>query len=408
MDLSYGAEYEDFREEVRAFLAANWAEQVADDGVPEEERIKQFRAKAVAAGYLSRAIPRKYGGSEQALDLIKNAVISEEFRWAGAPEDPSDLGYALLLPTLLECGEEWQKEKFIPPTLRGEIRWCQGYSEPGAGSDLASLQTRAELMGDEWVINGQKIWTSTAEHADYMFGLIRTEPDQSKHAGISYLLIDMHQPGVEVRPLKQMTGNDGFNEVFLTDARTPRDWIVGKRGEGWKVSRATLKHERSGLRDIGDATTMLAPLVALAKNSVKDGRPALEHPEVRQKLAEIEGTMLASAYSLYHRASRSLKGENPGRIQLMAKLIRTDIYQDVTKLAIELVGDDALLMGAADEGISLGFLPPEHPSESGEWVAGFMGSLGGVSAGGSSNIQRNVIAEHGLGLPRDLAAQRSK
>ena len=153
---------------------------------------------------------------------------------------------------------------------------------------------------------------------------------------------------------------------------------------------------------------MLAPLVSLVQSSVKEGRPAIEHPEVRQKLAEIEGAMQASACSLRYRASKVLKGGDPGRIALMAKLIRTDIYQDVVELAIELVGDDALLIGDADEGISLGFLPPEHPRESGEWVAGFMGSLGGVSAGGSSNIQRNVIAEHGLGLPRDLAAQRSK
>ena len=153
---------------------------------------------------------------------------------------------------------------------------------------------------------------------------------------------------------------------------------------------------------------MLAPLVALVKNSTKEGRPAIEHPEVRQKLAEIEGSMRASAYSLYYRSDKILKGENPGRIALMAKLIRTDIYQEVVRLAIDLVGDDALLMGSANESISLGFVPPNHPTETAEWVSGFMGSLGGVSAGGGTNIQRNLIAEHGLGLPRDLAAQRSK
>jgi alkylation response protein AidB-like acyl-CoA dehydrogenase len=407
MDLSYGAEYEAFGDEVRAFVEANW-KPGADERTPEAEQIAEFRMKAIAAGYLARSIPKQYGGSGQELDLIKNAVISEEFRKAGAPEDPADLGFGLLVPTLLEVGEEWQKEKFIPPTVRGEIRWCQGYSEPGAGSDLASLQTRGELVGDEWVINGQKIWTSTAEVCDYIFCLVRTEPDQAKHAGISYLLVDMHQPGVEVRPLKQMTGNLGFNEVFFTDAKTPKDWIVGERGGGWRVTRATLKHERSGLRDIGDATAMLEPLVTLAKTRTKDGRPAIEQPEVRQKIAELEGAMLANAYALRFRASKVLKGQDPGRIALMAKLNRTDSYQEVVKLAIDLVGDDALLLGAAEEAVSLGFEAPTCPAESDEWVSGFMGSLGFVSAGGTSNIQRNLIAEHGLGLPRDSAAQRSK
>jgi len=409
MDLSLGAEYDAFREEVRGFLKENWPPRGPDETLSETEQVGRFRAKAIDAGYLARSIPKKYGGSGQPLDLVKSAAIEDAFRSAGAPEDPADLGYALLIPTLLECGEEWQKEKFIPPTVRGEIRWCQGYSEPGAGSDLASVQTRGEVVGDEWVINGQKIWTSTAEVADYIFCLVRTEPEQAKHAGISYLLIDMHQPGIEVRPLKQMTGLTGFNEVFFTDAKTPKDWIIGERGGGWKVSRSTLKHERSGLRDIGDATAMLEPLVSLVKNSTKDGRPAIEHPEVRQKLAELEGSMLASAYSLQYRASKVLKGENPGRIALMAKLIRTDSYQEVVKLALDLVGDDALLMGGAQsEAISMGFEPPDRPTESAEWVAGFMGSLGFVSAGGTSNVQRNLIAEHGLGLPRDLAAQRSK
>ena len=164
---------------------------------------------------------------------------------------PRGIGTMMLVPTLLERGEEWQKEKWVGPTILGEVVWCQGYSEPGSGSDLASLKTRGVLDGDEWVINGQKIWTSGAHRADYMFCLVRTEPEAQKHAGISYLLIDMKQPGIDVRPLKQMTGTAEFNEVFLNDVRTPKDWIVGKRGEGWLVSRTTLKHERNS---IGDAS----------------------------------------------------------------------------------------------------------------------------------------------------------
>jgi len=406
LDTGYGEQYEAFRKEVKAFLAENWSPQDKNAEASKSEQKREFCAKAIDAGYLLRSIPRKYGGSEQELDVTKNTVISEEFSKAKAPRNPRDIGFSLLVPTLLECGENWLKEKFVPPTVSGEIRWCQGYSEPGAGSDLASVQTRAELDGDEWVINGQKIWTSTDKNADYMFALVRTEPDLRKHDGISYLLINMNQPGIDVRPLKQMTGNAGFSEVFLTDARTPKDWIVGKRGEGWKISRTTLKHERSAVR--GNATAMLGPLVALVKNSTIDGRPALEHPLVRQKLAEIEGSMLASECALHYRGTKALKGENPGRIALMSKLIGTDIFQEVVKLAIDVVGDDALLAGRALEGVSLGFQLPRNPAETAEWVSGFMGSLGAVSAGGSSNIQRNVIAERGLGLPRDAAAHGSK
>ena len=403
MDLSYGEEYEEFRRDVRAFLAENWPPKGKEGELSRQEQADRFRDKAVDAGYLARSVPRKYGGSEQEADAGKASVIGEEFRRARAPGDPVGLGVGLLVPTLLERGEEWQKEKFVRPTIRGHIRWCQGYSEPGSGSDLASLQTRGELVGDEWVINGQKIWTSGAQVADYCFCLVRTEPDQPKHAGISYVLIDMHQPGVEVRPLKQMTGNSGFNQVFFTDAKTPKDWIVGKRGEGWLVSRTTLKHERSGLLNVGQATGQLPALVKLARSTRRNGRPAIEDPEIRQKLVEIEGYMKANEYTLYYRATKNLKGQDPGRIQLMAKLIRTEIGQEVAKLAMELIGDEGLLAGTGGEMFGVA-----APNDNRGWVTSYMGSLGGAIAAGSSNIQRNIIGERGLGLPRDWAAERSK
>ena len=404
MRLAFDEEHEAFRTEVREFLSKNWT--MAERGEQAGDAdVLRFRRAAIEAGYLARSVPRKYGGSEQALDPIRGAVIAEEFRKAGAPEDPGNLGVALLVPTLLECGEEWQKEKFVAPTMRGEMLWCQGYSEPGAGSDLASLRTRGQLAGDEWVINGQKIWTSMADTADYMFALVRTEPDRPKHAGISYLLLDMRQPGVEVRPLKMMNGLSAFNEVFLTDARTPKDWIVGERGEGWKVSRTTLKHERSGLFLLNEAMDLLDPLVELARTRQRNGQPAIQDPEIRQKLAEIEGSMLANAYSLFYRATKGLKGQNPGRIQLMEKLIRTDINQEIVKLALDLLGDDGLVESAGDEYKMFGSAAPDGPRE---WIGFFMGSLAATIAAGASNIQRNLIAEHGLGLPRDLAARRSR
>ena len=226
MDLGYSEEYETLRTEVRSFLAANWppSDEAAQQG--QRKRMVEFRRKAIAVGYLGRAYPKKYGGSEQPADVLKASVISEEFGRARAPMDRA----GIISPTILAHGAEWQKEKFIGPTLLGEIIWCQGYSEPGSGSDLASVQTRGELVGDEWVINGQKIWTSGAQGADFIFCLTRTEPDAPKHAGISYLLIDMKQPGIEVRPLKQITGASGFNQVFFTDAKTPRQ--RSSRGPG--------------------------------------------------------------------------------------------------------------------------------------------------------------------------------
>jgi alkylation response protein AidB-like acyl-CoA dehydrogenase len=309
----------------------------------------------------------------------------------------------MLVPTLLERGSEWQKERFVPGTLLGEITWCQGYSEPGSGSDLASLKTRAELDGDEWVINGQKIWTSGAQQADFMFCLARTEPDAPKHAGISYLLIDMKQPGMDVRPLKQMTGSADFNEVFLSDVRTPADWIVGKRGEGWLVSRTTLKHERNSIGNAAMAEAMFGGLLRLAKEKTRGGRPAIEDPAIRARLGVIEGYVQAHKYSGFRQLTASLRGENVGILQLMNKLHSTNIGQEVAKLAFDLLEDEALLdPSAGDRGLG------RAPRSAAGWVAQYMSSLGVAIAGGTANIQRNVIAERGLGLPRDHWAQQSK
>src|SRR5512134_449093 len=333
MDLSYGKEYEDFRAEVREFLARNWPPKGADADLPKEEGRRRFRARATEQGYLNRAIPKRYGGSEQEPDEIKATIIREEFRRVHAPGDVTGIGTMMLVPTLLEKGEEWQKERFVPPTVRGEIVWCQGYSEPGSGSDLASLKTRAELVGDEWVVNGQKIWTTQAHEADYMFCLARTEPDASKHAGISYLLIPMKQPGVEVRPLRQMTGGADFNQVFLTDARTPKEWIVGRRGEGWQVSRATLKHERNSIGAAAQTNALFQGLVHLARTTRRNGRPALEDPAIRDRLVSIEGYVRAHEYSSYVQLTRDSRGEAPGILQLMSKLNSTNIGSEVARLA---------------------------------------------------------------------------
>ena len=399
MNLDYGKEYEDFREEVQGFLSSNWP---PAEGGNREEQGQAFRTAAIEGGYLARNIPKQYGGSEQTPDPIRARIIREEFGRAHAPGDPRGIGTMMLVPTLLEKGAEWQKEKWVPSTIRGDVTWCQGYSEPGSGSDLASLKTRGELVGDEWVINGQKIWTSGAQHADYMFCLCRTEPDQPKHAGISYLLIDMKQPGIDVRPLRMMSGTAEFNEVFLTDVKTPKDWIVGKRGEGWLVSRATLKHERDSIGSAAQTTAIFKGLVGLAKTQMKNGKPAIEDTEVRQRLSKIEGYIRSHEYSGYIQLTRNQSGKDAGPIQSMNKIVSTNIGHEVSKLVMDLLDEDGLL--SAQSAAMRGNIPKAAPA----WLTQYMWSLGIAVAGGTGNIQKNIIAERVLGLPRDYYQQKAK
>ena len=400
MDLAYGPEYEVLRAEVRGFLEANWPPK--DEDGDREAQALRFRATAVEAGYLLRGIPKRYGGAEQPADALRATIIREEFSRAHAPFEPRGIGMMMLVPTLLEKGTDAQKDAFVPATVSGEMKWCQGYSEPGSGSDLASLKTRAELVGDEWVINGQKIWTTTAREADFMFCLCRTEPDAPKHAGISYILIPMDQPGVEVRPLKQMNGGADFNEVFLTDAKAPAENIVGKRGEGWLVSRTTLKHERAGIGNAAVSGMIFAGLVELAKRTQRGGRPAIEDSAIRQRLVSLEGYVRSHEYSGYRQMSRSAKGKDVGRIGTMNKIVSTNIGSEVAKLALDILGDEGLLDPMAQDNSIGGTLGPMR-----SWLSQYMYSLGIAIAGGTANVQRNVIGERALGLPRDYYAQRS-
>ncbi|WP_033921742.1 acyl-CoA dehydrogenase family protein [Sphingomonas sp. 37zxx] len=392
MDLGYNPEYDGYRQAVRTFLSREWpSERPSREARKALERA--FRLKAIEAGYLYRSVPRAYGGSEQPVDLLRAQIIREEFARASAPMEIQKPGVNMLVPTLLERGTEAQKQRFIPATINGDIAWTQGYSEPASGSDLASLRTRGELVGGEWILNGQKIWSSFAGQADYMFALIRTEPDApTKHQGISYLLIDLKQPGVTVRPLKQMNGGAEFCEVFFDDARTPADWIVGARGEGWAVSKATLKHERSSIGGADRTQQRFDRLLHLARTTRIDGRPVIEHPDLRIRLAEISGALTALKYSSYRQLSMNAQGESAGIVEMMAKLYATEIGHAIAHAARDVMGDAFLLAP-----------PPEGTRGSGpeRFNNQYMGSLGVAIAGGTSNIQRNIITERGLGLPRD-------
>ncbi|MCC2980266.1 acyl-CoA dehydrogenase family protein [Sphingomonas sp. IC4-52] len=393
MDLSYGAAADAARSELRAFLKAGWQPGARRDGEL-EEYVRAFRQYATDAGYLYRSVPRRYGGSQQPVDVILAQVIREEFARARAPMEVGGVGPTMLVPTLLERGTDEQRERFIRPTLRGDFIWGQGYSEPGSGSDLASVRTRAELHGDRWVINGQKIWTSQGAIATHMFMLVRTEPAAPKHEGITYVLVDLDQPGITRRPIRQMTGESGFYEFFFDDAETPLAWTVGPRGHGWQVSRTTLKHERASIGSADGLGRQFDKLVALAREM---GR--LDDPLVRDRLVTIEGAVLSHRYTSYRLFSCAAAGEDPEPVALMMKLYLTEIGHDMALLAQELLGTAALIEP-----------PPAGSRGRGpqKWLDQIMGSLGNSIAGGASNIQRNIIGERGLGLPRDLAMEMDR
>ncbi len=400
MDLSYSAEYEAFRAEVRAFLDQHWTDEDRNSTPPPEgqaalmgavvrcdERATRFRLAAIERGYLYRHVPKRYGGGEQPYDPLKGTIISEEFRRAKAPHEMVGQGPSMLVPTVVEHGTEEQKQKFVRDTLLGKIMWCQGYSEPGSGSDLASLRTRAELDGDFWVVNGQKIWTSSATEAQWMFCLVRTEPEAPKHEGISYLLIEMNTPGIEVRPLRQMTGEADFSEVFLDNVRVPKGNIVGQRGKGWVVSRSTLKHERAMIGGSFITRRTFDGLVMVAQGLELRGKPAIQDPVIRNRLVELEARLLASEYNGYRLVTMQARGEDAGLAGMVMKLFSTQLGYDISKAAMDVLADRGAL--AASDSNPMGM-----------FVHAYMWSLGILIAGGTANIQRNIIAERGLGMPR--------
>jgi alkylation response protein AidB-like acyl-CoA dehydrogenase len=396
--LEYGEKYEKFRAELREFLRG-WPLRGSEASLPKAEQEAIFRQQGVERGYVYREFPKRYGGSEQESDALADAILREEYWRASAPGDILGQGASLLAPTLLAVGSEAQRERFIPPTLRGEMVWCQGYSEPGSGSDLASVSSRAVLEGGRWVIHGQKIWTSRAAQADWMFGLFRTEPDAPKHAGISYLLIPMDQPGIEVRPLKQISGSLEFNEVFFDGALSAAENIVGKRGEGWQVSRVTLLHERKLMGNPHLLRGHWNDLLDLARRTRRGGRPALADPVLRQRLAAIEGTLRCAETSTMRQLTAAARGEEHEVMLslLVTKLYSTQLGEQIARCAYDLLGAEGLLAPTeadvaeyANTGTASGF------------VEQYLFSLGPLIAGGASNIQRNIIGERALGLPRDL------
>jgi alkylation response protein AidB-like acyl-CoA dehydrogenase len=399
MDLQLDETNEALRRETQDWVASSWPLTGDEAALPEAEQATLWKARAIEAGFLHRTIPSEYGGGGLESDILAETVIRQVLDEAGAPHRGSVQGTHMLVPTLIECGTEAQRQRYIRPTLVGEMRWCQGYSEPGSGSDLASLQSRAVLEGDEWVINGQKIWTTQATQAEMMFGLFRTEPEATKHAGISYILLSMDTPGIDPRPLKMMQGGEDFCEVFFNDVRVPAENLVGKRGEGWRVSRSTLKHERMLIGDSAGARIGFDALLELARRTKRNGRPALEDPHTRQRIAELEGFVVAREWSTTRIVSAIAKNQDMKAMDdmLMAKIASTHVTQLCAKLAIDLIGDRGL---EEPQGDVLTMGGGRHYDDA-RWVSQYMLSLSGAIAGGSSNIQRNIIGERLYGLPRD-------
>ena len=390
MDLSFGDEYEEFRRDVQQFISDHGDKSPSQGGVRNSEAIV-WQKLLIENGYAARTIPQEYGGFGAKPDIIKSRIIAEEFSREQINPGLGGQGISMLVPVLLEMGTEEQKQQFIKPTIHGEMVWCQGYSEPGAGSDLASLTTRAQLDGDEWVINGQKIWTSTAHLADWIFCLVRTEPEAPKHQGISFLLFRMDTPGIEVRPLIDMTMERNFNETFFTDVRVPKHQIVGQRGQGWQVANAILGHERGSLAPPDAAMSRLNGVIKLMNTESFGGEKIINNPVFQDRLMKLQGRVLAMQCNDMRLLSAQINKNQDAKLAgMIVKLQGTELRHEIEALAIDVMGE-------------IGIAYEDNPflRGKGSWQYQYMFYLGLIIGGGTSQIQKNIISERGLGMPKE-------
>jgi alkylation response protein AidB-like acyl-CoA dehydrogenase len=407
MNLTYPPEAEEFRLEVKAWLEENLPEGWGDGGstISPDERgafSKEWTRKLHEGGWICASWPVEYGG--KGLSIWESVVLAEEFARVGAPVRADFFGDTLVGPTILQWGTEEQKKEFLPKILSGEISWCQGFSEPDAGSDLASLKTRAELDGDEWVINGQKVWTTQAQHADYVFLLCRTDPDAPRHAGISYLLVPMRQQGIEVRPIAQIDGSAEFNEVFFTNARAPEENVVGGVNNGWNVAMTTLGFER-GMSATTGHRRFQKELAAIIDAARKNGKAS--DPIVRQGLAKAWSKVKILEINGLRSLLSTVRGDNSAAaLGATNKMFWSEYHRDVMSLAIDILGLDGQILtggGAGEEefipGIGARTLRPGYPVSA--LQSSFFFSRSETIWGGTAQIQRNIVGERILGLPKE-------
>lgn len=403
MNMRVGPEADQFRAKVRQFLDAELPDGWAGVGELDHEQAEMFarhwRRALAEHGFLATSWPTEYGGA--GLTELEQVVLAEEFARVGVPTGTMNDLFSITMigNTLLHWGTEEQKRHFLPRILSGEDVWCQGYSEPGSGSDLASLSTRAVLDGDEWVINGQKIWTSGGHLANWIFVLVRTNPQAPPHRGISMLLVPMDQDGVEVRPIRNMGGETDFNEVYFTDARCPKENVLGEVDNGWRVAMTLLGFER------GEAAATLpimfrSELERLFDLARENG--AAEEPVMRDRLADIYIANEVMRFLGEDSLARYLAGHSPGPDAAVSKLWWSEYHKDVTELALDVLGRESLVSEGRRPTNTIMFQTDDvgAPNTSASWITTAMIARSGTIYAGTSEIQKSIIGEKLLGLPK--------
>jgi alkylation response protein AidB-like acyl-CoA dehydrogenase len=394
VEYGMGPELETFRSEVRAFVAEHAPAIPRRAGVrsagneAELKALKDWTARLFDAGYVGADWPAEFGGRDDR-SAEHAIVVSEELARAGVPAVPS--GSALASHALIHYGSDEQRRRHLPELRSGRELWCQLFSEPGAGSDLASLRTRAVLDGDTYTVNGQKVWTTDGHWADYGYLLARTDSEAPKHKGISAFIVDMRSQGVTVRPLRELTGTSDFNEVFLDSVQLPAEAMIGSPGQGWAIANATLAHERTS---VGAAVVKLRlavdGLVELARRVTIDGRPAIDSDRVRDRIGEFSAEVEALSALTYANLTRWLRGTERMHDGAMAKLMFSELNLEIARFAVEL-GAEAGVLVEGDPDVL----------DDGRWQDEWLYARAYTIAGGSSEIMRNLIAERGLALPRE-------
>jgi len=389
MDLRFSPEDEQYRQKLRAWLEANVPqERPPKDQDAEFAYRRAWQRQLYAGGLVGINWPKEYGG--QGATLIQQAIYAQEMARARAPQPANGLGISIVGPTLIHHGTEEQKKRYIPKILNADEIWCQGFSEPNSGSDLASLQTKAVLDGDDFVVNGQKIWTSMGQYADWCILLVRTDSNAPKHRGISFLLVDMHSPGITVRPLKQITGNSEFNETFFDNVRVPKQNLVGTMNDGWRVAMTTLTYERgiSSLATQVRIQQQLNAMVDYARTTRSNGHTLSQDPVLRQSLAAAHIRVEIMLLNLYRGITSRLRGQPPGPEASLDKLYWSEMDKWMQELGMELQGPYSQLMHDSKHAIP------------GDWQYNFLRSRAGTIYSGTSEIQKNIIGERVLGLPK--------
>ncbi|HEY2461805.1 MAG TPA: acyl-CoA dehydrogenase [Candidatus Acidoferrum sp.] len=393
MDLNLTAEERAFRDELRTWLAANtpkdWEKRRGDSLEERFEFLRAWQRKLFDGGWAGISWPKEYGG--RGANLMQQVIFWEEMARAGAPQMANVLGLGLIGPTIIAFGTQAQKKRYLSKILSAEEIWCHGFSEPNAGSDLAGLQTEARLDGDHYVVNGQKVWTSYGWAGDWCELVVRTDATAPKHKGLTVLLVDMKTPGVEVRPLRQMTGETEFNELFFRDARVPVENVVGKVNQGWDVAIGTLMHERgsfgAGLQIIYRRN--MDRLIELARAMKRNGRSAAKNPIIRQKLAQCYAEIEIMRLNQMRAFSRINATGVPGPEGSIQKIFWSELNQRFQQIAQEVLGP----YGQLESGT-------EYALDDGAWAYGYLRARGNTIEAGTSEIQRNIIGHFVLGLPR--------